>query len=44
MVEKMRELYGLTSLKFNTLENLIEAIGLPKDQVCTHCFDGTSHF
>ena len=33
MVEKMRELYGLTSLKFNTLENLIEAIGLPKDQV-----------
>lgn len=44
MVEKMRERYGLTSLKFNTLENLIEAIGLPKDQVCTHCFDGTSHF
>ncbi|MDE5871610.1 MAG: amidophosphoribosyltransferase [Muribaculaceae bacterium] len=44
LVEKMRERYGLTSLKFNTLENLIEAIGLPKDQVCTHCFDGTSHF
>ena len=26
-------------LKFNTLEDLIEAIGLPKrHQVCTHCF------
>ena len=44
MVEKMRERYGLTSLKFNTLENLVDAIGLPKDQICTHCFDGTSHF
>ena len=32
------------SLKFNTLETLIEAIGLPKCKVCTHCFDGSSHF
>ncbi|MDE6342787.1 MAG: amidophosphoribosyltransferase [Muribaculaceae bacterium] len=44
LVEKMREIYGLSSLKFNTLENLVEAIGLPKDQICTHCFDGTSRF
>lgn len=44
LVEKMRERYGLTSLKFNTLENLVDAIGLPKEQICTHCFDGTSHF
>ncbi len=41
MVEILRENFGLTSLKFNTLENLIEAIGLPKCKVCTHCFDGT---
>ncbi|MDE6297875.1 MAG: amidophosphoribosyltransferase [Muribaculaceae bacterium] len=41
MVEILREHFGLTSLKFNTLENLIEAIGLPKCKVCTHCFDGT---
>ena len=34
----------LSSLKFNTLEDLIEAIGLPKCQVCTHCFDGSSRF
>ena len=41
MVEILREHFGLTSLKFNTLENLIDAIGLPKCKVCTHCFDGT---
>lgn len=44
MVEVMRKRYGLSSLKFNTLENLVEAIGLPKEQICTHCFDGSSHF
>jgi amidophosphoribosyltransferase len=44
MVELIRERFGLTSLKFNTLETLIEAIGLPKCKVCTHCFDGSSHF
>ena len=44
MVEIIRERFGLTSLKFNTVETLIEAIGLPKCKVCTHCFDGTSHF
>ena len=44
MVEMIRERFGLTSLKFNTLETLIEAIGLPKCKVCTHCFDGSSHF
>ena len=44
MVEEIRKRFGLTSLKFNTLEILIEAIGLPKCKVCTHCFDGSSHF
>ncbi len=44
MVEKIRERYGLTSLKFNTIETIIKAIGLPKCKVCTHCFDGSSHF
>lgn len=44
MVSIIAERFGLTSLKFNTLEILIEAIGLPKCKVCTHCFDGSSHF
>lgn len=44
MVDRIAEMFGLTSLKFNTIETLIEAIGLPKCQVCTHCFDGSSRF
>lgn len=44
MVEIIRERLGLTSLKFNTLENLVDAIGLPKCKLCTHCFDGTGCF
>ena len=44
MVEEMGRRLGLTSLRFNTLEILIRAIGLPKCKVCTHCFDGSSHF
>lgn len=44
MVSIIQERFGLTSLRFNSLETLIEAIGLPKCKVCTHCFDGTSHF
>lgn len=44
MVEKIRERYNLTSLKFNTIETLVESIGLPKCRICTHCFDGSSHF
>ena len=44
MVDKIAERFGLTSLKFNTIETLIQAIGLPKCRVCTHCFDGSSRF
>lgn len=44
MVSIIAERFGLTSLKFNTLETLVEAIGLPKCKVCTHCFDGSSCF
>lgn len=44
MVEKMRQHFGLTSLRFNSLESLVKAIGLPKCKLCTHCFDGSSHY
>lgn len=44
MVEVIRERFGLTSLKFNTVDNLVKAIGIPKCKICTHCFDGSSHF
>lgn len=43
MVEEIRRRLGLTSLRFSSLENIVNAIGLPKCKVCTHCFDGSSH-
>lgn len=42
MVEEIARQLGLTSVKFARMEDLINAIGLPKCRVCTHCFDGTS--
>ena len=43
MVNEIARRLGLTSVKFATLEDLIESIGLSKERVCTHCFDGTSY-
>ncbi|NLF68685.1 MAG: amidophosphoribosyltransferase [Candidatus Anammoximicrobium sp.] len=40
MVERVRQQLGLTSLKYQRLDGLIEAIGLPKGRVCTYCWDG----
>lgn len=44
MVEEIRKTLDLTSLKFQRLDDLVEAIGLPKEKLCTHCWDGSSHF
>ena len=43
MVHEIGRRLGLTSVKFASLEDLIESIGLSKDRLCTHCFDGTSY-
>jgi amidophosphoribosyltransferase len=44
MVDEIRQELKITTLKFNSLEKLIRAIGLPKEELCTHCWDGTSYF
>ncbi len=44
MVDEIRKELNITTLKFNSLENLVEAIGLPKEDLCTHCWDNTSCF
>ena len=44
MVSEIASRLNLSSLKFSKIEDLIEAIGLDKCQVCTHCFDGSSAF
>ena len=43
MVETIRRTAGVDTLKFNTLSTICDAIGLPKCQICTHCFDGSSY-
>ena len=44
MVQRIADMFGLTSLEFNRVDTLVKAIGLPKCKVCTHCFDGSSYF
>ena len=42
--KKMRQAicdkFGFTSLEFQTLDGIIEAIGLPADEICTYCWNG----
>lgn len=40
MEERIRRRLNLTTLKYQRLEDLIEAISLPKEKVCTYCWDG----
>jgi amidophosphoribosyltransferase len=43
LVENMRKILGVDSLKFQHLDDLVEAIGLPKEDLCTHCWDNSSY-
>ncbi len=43
MVDIMCKHLQLTTLKFQRLDDLIEAIGLPKCKLCTHCWDNSSY-
>lgn len=43
MVNIMCRHLQLTSLKFQRLDDLVEAIGLPKEDLCTHCWDNSSY-
>ena len=40
MVDIIRERLGLTTLQYQRLEDLVKAIGLPKEKLCTYCWDG----
>ena len=40
MIEVIRKKMNLTTLKYQKLDDLIKAIGLPKDKLCTYCWDG----
>jgi len=40
MVDAIRERLKLTSLQYQKLDDLVDAIGLPKEKICTYCWDG----
>jgi amidophosphoribosyltransferase len=44
MVDRIRHQLKLTSLRYQKLVDLVGAIGLPKERLCTHCWDGSSYF
>jgi len=40
VVEEVRRDLGFTSLRYQKLGDLVSAIGLPKEKLCTYCWDG----
>lgn len=40
MIESIRKRLNLTSLKYQHLEDLVEAIGIPVENLCTYCWNG----
>lgn len=40
MVDWIAKDLGVTTLKYQTLEDMIKAVGLPKEKLCTYCWDG----
>ncbi len=44
MIDIIRRDLKLTTLKFQRMDDLVSAIGLPKEKLCTHCWDGSSYY
>jgi len=44
MVNWIKNKLKLSSLRYQKINDLVEAIGLPKEKLCTHCWDGSSYF
>jgi amidophosphoribosyltransferase len=44
MVDRIRQRLRLTTLQYQKLDDLVAAIGLPKEKLCTHCWDNSSYF
>ena len=40
MIENIRSRLTLTTLRYQRLEDMVKAIGLPKEKLCTYCWDG----
>ncbi|MHC4873767.1 MAG: amidophosphoribosyltransferase [Planctomycetota bacterium] len=42
MVDRIRQRLGLTSVQYQRLDDLIEAVGLPEEDLCTFCWNGVN--
>ena len=40
MLDKIREKMGFTSLAFNRLDDMMDAVGIDKNKLCTYCWNG----
>lgn len=40
LCKAIAEKFNFASLEFQSLEGIVEAIGLPKEKLCTYCWDG----
>jgi len=40
MIEKIREKLNFTSLRYHRLDDMIEAVGIDPDKLCTYCWSG----
>lgn len=43
MIDEIRRRLHLSSLMYQRLEDLVDSIGIPKERLCTHCWDGSSY-
>ncbi|MFR5876850.1 MAG: amidophosphoribosyltransferase [Eubacterium sp.] len=40
MVDRICEILNFTSLRYHRLDDMIDAIGIPADKLCTYCWNG----
>lgn len=40
MLEGLRKKQNFTSLRYNRLDDMLQAVGLPKENLCTYCWTG----
>ena len=40
LLDEIRKKLNFTTLQYNRLDDLVEAIGIDKDRLCTYCWDG----
>ncbi|MBR4529670.1 MAG: amidophosphoribosyltransferase [Lachnospiraceae bacterium] len=40
MLERIRQQLGFTTLSFNRLDDMLDAVGIGREKLCTYCWDG----